>query len=419
MQLNSLRLSQVRGFEQAEFEFKSRMNLIVGINGAGKSTVLDVLCILGSQILPRLSQYKSQRQKFKIEDIMHGRGALTAQLMFTIDHHDFKYLAHKPHEIVLINKENEGEVRGQTTDLAEHYDLDPSSPYILKNIKEESRQPLIVYYAPNRSILDESKPKQNKTGGRYSLAYADALTPHRLNLSEFALWWLAQDELSKERPELIRLIDQLKIVVTRFLETCTDLHPVKEPTPSLIIQKNGFSLDVRQLSDGERGLLTLILDLARRLTIANPDLSDPLDEGQAVVLIDELDIHLHPGWQRDVVQKLTTTFKKCQFIATTHSPQILGEVSPENIYILEAGKAPYRPDQSLGMDSNWILEILMGTSDRKEKYSQALEKISKLINDKDFPGAQDKINILRTEIGDFPELVKLETRLHRILALGK
>ena len=419
MQLKSLRLSQVRGFEQGEFEFNPGMNLIVGINGAGKSTVLDVLCILGSQILPRLSQYKSQRQKFQIEDIMHGRGALTAQLMFTVDHHDFKYLAHKPREIVLINKENEGEVRGQTTDLAEHYDMDPSSPSMLKMIKEQPQQPLLVYYAPNRSILDEGATKQDKSGGKYSLAYADALVPHRLNIKEFALWWLAQDELSKEKPELSRLIDQLRNVVTRFLETCTDLHPVKEPTPTLIIQKNGFSLDVKQLSDGERGLLSLILDLARRLTVANPDLSDPLTEGEAVVLIDELDIHLHPGWQRDVVQKLTNTFPKCQFIATTHSPQILGEVPPDNIYILEAGKVPYRPDQSLGMDSNWILEILMGTSDRKEKYSQKLEKISKLINEKDFSRAQDSINILRTEIGDFPELVKLETRLHRILTLGK
>jgi predicted ATP-binding protein involved in virulence len=419
MQLKSLRLSQIRGFEQGEFEFNPGMNLIVGVNGAGKSTVLDVLCILGSQFLLKLSQSKSKRLNFRTEDIMYGRGALTAQLMFNIDENDFKYLAHKPREIVLINKDKEGEVRGQTTDLIEHYDLDPLSPSILKKVKEESQQPLLVYYAPNRSILDEGTPKQEKSGGKYSLAYADALVPHRLNIKEYALWWLAQDELLKEKPELSRLIEQLRNVVTQFLETCTDLHPIKEPAPTLIIQKNGFSLDVKQLSDGERGLLSLILDLARRLAIANPDLSDPLTEGKAVVLIDELDIHLHPGWQRDVVQKLTNTFPKCQFIATTHSPQILGEVPPENIYILEAGKAPYRPDQSLGMDSNWILEILMGTSDRKKKYSQQLERISKLINNKDFSQARDNINILRSEIGDFPELVKLETRLHRILTLGK
>ena len=167
-------------------------------------------------------------------------------------------------------------------------------------------------------------------------------------------------------------------------------------------------------------MLSLVLDLARRLYYANPKLSDPLQEGEAVVLIDELDLHLHPGWQRVVVQKLTRTFPKCQFIATTwHSPQILGEVSPENIYILEAGKEPCRPNQSLGMDSNWILEILMGTSDRKEKFSRQIDNISQLINDKNFTQAQDKINNLRAEIGDFPELAKLETRLHRILALGK
>jgi predicted ATP-binding protein involved in virulence len=419
MQLKSLQLNQVRGFEQGKLEFNPGMNLIVGINGAGKSTVLDVLCILGSQILPKLTQSRSQRLNFQTEDIMYERGALTAQLMFEIAQANFTYLAHKPREMVLINKENEGEVRNQTTELTARYDLDPSSPSILNMIKEQSQQPLMVYYSPIRSILDEGKPKQEKAGGKYSLAYTDALIPHRLNLNEFALWWLAQDELSKEKPELSRLIDQLRNVVTRFLVTCTDIHPIKDPVPTIILHKNGFTLDMRQLSDGERSLLSLVLDLARRLAIANPDLVDPLKEGQAVILIDELDIHLHPGWQRDVVQKLTNTFPKCQFIATTHSPQIVGEVTPDNIIILEAGKPPYRPDQSLGMDSNWILEILMGTPERKKEYAEKLEYISQLINSHKYIEAQTEIDYLRNELQNFPDLIKLETRLHRIKTLGK
>jgi predicted ATP-binding protein involved in virulence len=419
MQLKSLRLSQVRGFEQGEFEFNPGMNLIVGINGAGKSTVLDVLCILGSQILSILSQYKSQRLNFHTEDIMYGRGALTVQMAFDVANNNFTYLAHKPREMVLINKKNEGEVRGQTTDLTEHYDLDPSSPSIIKMIKEQSHQPLLVYYAPNRSILDEGKPKQDKAGGKYSLAYADALVPHRLKINEFALWWLSQEELSKEKPELSRLVDQFRNVVTRFMETCTDLHPVNEPTPTLILQKNGFSLDVRQLSDGERGLLSLILDLSRRLAIANPDLSDPLNEGQAVVLIDELDIHLHPGWQRDVVQKLTTTFPKCQFIATTHSPQIVGEVTPDNVIILEAGKSPYRPDQSLGMDSNWILRFLMGTDERNSEFKQELTYIAQLIENENYDLASSRIDTALQKYGESPDLVRLQTRIDRIRLIGE
>ena len=222
--------------------------------------------------------------------------------------------------------------------------------------------------------MDESTPKQEKSGGKYSLAYADALVPHRLNINEFALWWLAQDELSKEKPELksqlIASTSQRSHAVSR--ETCTDLHPVKEAYSYSDNSKEWFFLDVRSnFPTANAVCLSLILDLARRLTIANPDLSDPLNEGQAVVLIDELDIHLHPGRQRDVVQKLTTTFPKLPVHRDDSLTANSGRVPPENIYILEAGTAPYRPNQSLGMDSNWIC-TLMDSSERKQKYSRQL-----------------------------------------------
>ena len=180
-----------------------------------------------------------------------------------------------------------------------------------------------------------------------------------------------------------------------------------------------MTLDVRQLSDGERGLLALVFDLARRLSLANPKLDDPLRDGKAVVLIDELDLHLHPGWQRAVIEKLTTTFPNCQFIATTHSPQLIGEVSPDNIILLERGQPPYRPDQSLGMDSNWILRHLMDTNERDSKTEQELSRIAGSIEDEQYDKATAAIETLRTALGEFPELIRLQTRIDRIRLLGE
>lgn len=426
MQLKSLRLSQVRGFEQGEFEFKPGMNLIVGINGAGKSTVLDVLRIMLSQVLPKISVSKSKPIPFDLSDIRKGQTKLKTELEFLTSNIPFTLVS----EYALHSEERS--VPKYT------FSILPENKKIQKSIQVSSEQPLVVFFSPIRSHPVMKISGRGSSAGGQAFSFANSLYHRELRIREFIDWFRAQSELGRDEPEKIifgRNQDMFNQVMRRFLDNCSDLRveienlPEKrdkngnivaqKPIPQMLINKNDTTLDIRQLSDGERGMLSLVLDLARRLYYANPKLSDPLQEGEAVVLIDELDLHLHPGWQRDVVQKLTTTFPKCQFIATTHSPQILGEVSPENIYILEAGKAPCRPDQSLGMDSNWILEILMGTSDRKEKYSQKLEKISKLINEKDFSRAQDSINILRTEIGDFPELVKLETRLHRILALGK
>src|SRR5690606_14860939 len=128
------------------------------------------------------------------------------------------------------------------------------------------------------------------------------------------------------------------------------------------VLKNGKPLFLEQLSDGERGLLALIFDLTRRLAIANPASKNAIGEGVALVLIDEIELHLHPKWQRDVLQRLRNVFKACQFVVTTHSPLVLGEVEARCVRFLEFenGKVDVTvPAEAYGMDANRILQELM------------------------------------------------------------
>ena len=115
--------------------------------------------------------------------------------------------------------------------------------------------------------------------------------------------------------------------VRRFLPSYQNLRQEGDGRPQLLIDRNSTTIPVRHLSDGERGSLALVLDLTRRLAQANPGMDDPASEAEAVVLIDEIDLHLHPKWQRQIVRNLTVAFPRCQFIATTHSPQVIGEVA--------------------------------------------------------------------------------------------
>jgi predicted ATP-binding protein involved in virulence len=105
------------------------------------------------------------------------------------------------------------------------------------------------------------------------------------------------------------------------------------------------------LSDGQRIMLTLVGDLAARIVKLNPHLGEAaLCETRGVVLIDELDLHLHPKWQRRVIRDLKTTFPQVQFVATTHSPQVIGEAAPQEILRLDGGQTT-RPARSFGIDS--------------------------------------------------------------------
>jgi len=419
MQLKRLALTQVRGFERAEFTFQPGMNVLVGVNGAGKSTVLEALRILLSQLLPKFTPSRSRPDEFEKTDIRVGRLALTAELWFEVAGTEFDYLVHIPREDFQIDASREGEVRDQSYIFSERHELTPDGPTSEEILKSDSTAPVAVYFSTRRTLTNMITPNTSSTVRGQALAYAEALGHRELRLLGFARWWLVQEALGKEsgRSHFGERMEVLNDAVCRFLDGCSNLRAVREPEITMLIDKMDGPLDVRQLSDGERGLLSLVLDLARRLAHANPGLDNPLLEGKAIVLIDELDLHLHPGWQRDVVHKLVKTFPKCQFIVTTHSPQIIGEVPPEQIILLENGKV-ITTDRSLGMDANWILEFLMGTAPRNPATEQKLETISDLLEDEQFDLAEEKINELRAQIGEFPELVRLQTRLDRMRILG-
>ncbi|MCP4396964.1 MAG: AAA family ATPase [bacterium] len=485
MQLKKLTLTQVRVFEQATFNFQPGMNLIVGINGAGKSTVLDALRIMLSQALPQFTvATKRISLPFEKSDIMLGHDSLTAELDFEAAGITFEHLMHLPREEYVTDKSKDGEVREQTYDLIERNELrtvdfklikdgeedkallreknvpnnlweklipiaeqyftskgsfleaaknqigfqeaDRYKEIILKHVSKErkgipahlknnKRQPLVVYFSTRRSLTNMTALRKSSGQGT---AFVKALIHRELSVREFAEWWLTREELAKEDASYLRYISVLQNVITTFLDGCTNLHAVNEPKTTLLIDKGDKTLDVRQLSDGERGVLAIVLDLARRLAQANPKLEDPLKDGKAVVLIDELDLHLHPIWQWTIVDNLTKTFPSCQFIATTHSPEIVGTVAPEQIMLIKDGKT-FRPNQSLGMDTNWILRDLMDAGERGPETQQQLKIIETLIEDEEYDEANAAIENLRREIGDFPYLVRLQTRIERILFLGE
>jgi predicted ATP-binding protein involved in virulence len=184
----------------------------------------------------------------------------------------------------------------------------------------------------------------------------------------------------------------------------------------MTVKKKGEELIVNQLSDGEKCLLAMVGDLARRLAIANPSLPDPL-QGYGVVLIDEIELHLHPKWQREIIPALTRTFPNCQFIVTTHSPQVISQVKPEGIYILEKteeGIIAKKPESSFGRDSNRILEDLMDVPARPQKIKDDLLELFRLIDAGDLLGARQLRQQLADEIGaDEPEFVRADVLIRR------
>ena len=199
-----------------------------------------------------------------------------------------------------------------------------------------------------------------------------------------------------------QLVQALQRVVHDFINEFNFAARRGKARAPLRRRENGVPLVLNQLSDGERGLLTIVFDLTRRLAIANPEREDPISEARAIVLIDEIELHLHPQWQREVLRRFTETFRGCQFIVTTHSPQVIGEVPPRCLRVLLRENdriMSWTPPRSFGLDSSRVLEELMGVKARNAEIDAALHELFELIHKEDFQGAHQSIRWLEPKLG--------------------
>ncbi len=416
MRIKQLKIVNLRGFKQAELEFTSGMNLLVGVNGVGKTTVLDALRICLSKILIDITKSRGRKIPFVDEDIRVQSNYMTVKCTFELQDHDFTFFVHKNRESSIPL--DSGNLREQVIITPDKDGYNPPLPTFYHNLKNVSSNPLVLSFSTRRSLVSDAISSNKKAAGGRAGAYAEALVSRELRLAEIAHWMHAQEKLGDERPLGLKHLSALQKATEHFLPECKNLRAEISPKPRLIIEKGGMTLDIRQLSDGERGIFALVLDLAKRLSQANPQLDDPVRDGSAIVLIDEIDLHLHPKWQRTVIKKLTETFPSCQFIATTHSPQIIAAVKPEQVMLLtNSGIIP--SGRTFGMDSNWILRHLMEAEERPEESSLAINEVESLIRDGDFSDARVAITKYRKNRLDLPEWSVFEARMARLEVLGE
>jgi len=173
------------------------------------------------------------------------------------------------------------------------------------------------------------------------------------------------------------------------------------------------------LSEGERVILLLVADIARRICILNPNLGkEALKQTQGIVLIDEIDSHLHPQWQRHIPIALKTAFPNIQFIATTHSPQVLSELQPEEIILLTGSEAR-NPEVSYGLDANAILEVIMRAEPRPQKVIDAIRDLFETIARGELEKSKGHLRNLRTLAPGIPEIDSADALIFRKETIGK
>lgn len=391
MHLENLELENFRAISSANLEIYGKSTVIFGINGTGKSTVLRAINLLYANIINQIVNRKELKQNYtiKLDDIRYG--SKETEIAAHIDFGEVQ----KSYYRKLVR--NSGKSSQDTASLKEI-----AAIFHEKYISDEEQKNIAIFvnYGTNRLVLDI--PLRIRTHHSFDIYSAfEKAIENKIDFRTFFEWYRNQEDYENEHKIETgdlnyqdRALLAVRTAIMSMLDGCSNLRVARRPRLEMKIDKGDISLNVSQMSDGEKCTMALLGDLARRLALANPTLANPL-LGEGIVLIDEIELHMHPSWQRKILRVLRETFPNIQFIVTTHSPIVLSEADENyNIFFMRRDENEikvHQMHQLNGYDANAVLEQFMGTRATNLETEKYIKSIYEAIEHGDYVTAEEKI----------------------------
>ena len=420
MKIKSQHLQHFRRFEDFKIDFHPQLTVLVAKNGAGKTSILDGLAVsLGAFLtrLPKVSGLNFKDADFQV-NAEGGRPPFMRVSCETVT------------DVQWDRTEKRDQAKKTIKAIPTALGLKPLNDHVDPLIDAYNEQqpfvlPIFIYYGTGRGVFDIPQRKRGflKTFTRFD-AFKGALEA-RTNFKSFVeyFYWLEDVELKRQKQErsFDLEIPELKAIRAAVKALMPEFSNPRGSDPAGIEVdwqqgENAKTLKIEQLSDGYRITLAMVMDIAARMAEANPDSSDPL-QTEGVVMIDEVDLHLHPGWQQTILLDLMRTFPNVQFIVSTHSPQVISSVKPECLRVIDwQNDKPKLLDIpfSGGAEAQQVLLQILGVeSPRVEALDivKDLHKYQQMVNNDewDTEEAQTLRNRLdRWGAGHEPELIRLD-----------
>ena len=377
MHIKHITVKNFRCFEHLEFDLNPDINIFVGNNGSGKSAVLDAIAAAMYPYVAQIHKITEKKQEvlpiFKKDLPVQKKGnKQKIQPEFTVvvkDFPDWKIL----YKFLQENSSSKlfmGEVEQYKQSGTKNLSVALKDKFS-DNYDPSCELSIIAYYKSERNAtkIDETKTISNQSFDRF-----DALNDPfdgTSNFTDLVNWFFVrefqelregknQGDINYELPDLKQVRNAIKTIIHPEARVyCTQTTSVKLMVEWTMEAGEKRELTLNQLSAGYRNMLALVMDFARRLAQANPHLENPL-EAEAILMIDELDLHLHPTWQQKIIPDLRKVFPNTQIIATTHSPEIVTTVDHNQVWILENYQIKPCPEPTKGRQSSDIVCDVLG-----------------------------------------------------------
>jgi len=448
MRIDRLELRNFKKFAEQSFEFSRSLDavpgngsfhVLIGENGAGKTSILDAAAVALGVWLERVPDSLLANS--------HRRLTAEQKRLVTAPGGDRTQLQQAAGDMSILTTgtilDQAGIQWGQSLREGNRNVSNAAAKDALAHIaqaytrvQQEERVllPVIAYYGAGRTWLAHNQRKQVKAKGNGPAnrweAFYDCLND-RIRLADLNHWFRGEAIARRADGSYRPGYEAVKHAIFSIVPGADDMVYDNERA-EVVFSIRGNPQPFSNLSAGQRSLFALVADIAIKMVTQNNYLVPPdslgaedeplprvLAQTPGVVLIDELDVHLHPNWQRRISSDLKRNFPSIQFITTTHSPQVIGGVKPGEIIRLLPEGGYDVPAQSFGMDTNWILQVLMEADDQDPGVKHEIESIFTRIAERKLDDALNKVVALRQWIGNSETLQRAASTIERIRMINK
>lgn len=402
MYLEKVQLKNYKAIEELEIDLTPGINVLIGDNGAGKTSVLEGIAVALGGLFVNVTGVRTKNiVKEDIRVLVNPIGDSSTALSYcgpalagcslkTCDGNDFSW-----------NRVKE--------DLSStHTKIDDKSVCTwMKKLtnQTDSILPLISFQSAARVWKvrrgDFGTELQKKLDDR-RCGYIGCLDCS-MDVKSIQQWCMKQEVMVVHKGK-VREYETFKHIISTFMREINELDIAPEIYYSpqfgeLAYKDNREDMAISKLSAGYQSLLWMIMDLAYRVCLLNPELGDP-SEIKGIVLIDEIDMHLHPKWQWNIIKALQTTFENVQFIIATHSPIVISSAKEANLILLDGNQnVTYLPD-CYGYAVEDVLRFRQESVSRPKNVKTIIDHINESVDDENFTDAENDLVELKTILGE-------------------